>query len=454
MRGTKLGWPRSTSARIALIVFTGLVISSAIILGFIARVTQGQLDADARALISAERNAVIEMFDRDGPGGALSVIDAELRIAGPLAILLESPDGSRIVGNIRQWPPGLARDDRFHRFNLRRVDRADPEPFAVTATTLNGGYRLLVGRSLEEEERLTATLTTSLITAVGLALLLAFGISYLLIRIITGRIQGIADVAGAVAAGDLSRRVEVPAAGTGDAFDSLGGALNSMLARIEALLDELRQVTDGLAHDLRSPLTRMKARIDRVQRGDDTTGAEIVGIGTEADTLLAMLDNSLEISRVEAGIGRDNFVIMDLAALVHDMVEMYEPLAEDNGVRLTAFAGTSVPVRAHRELLGRALSNLIDNALRYGASGGSIEVTASPTVNGAELIVADRGPGIARTSHDDALRRFGRLDAARSADGAGLGLSLAAAIARLHGGALTLGPNNPGLKVAIDLPAN
>ena len=181
---------------------------------------------------------------------------------------------------------------------------------------------------------------------------------------------------------------------------------------------------------------------------------EIAGIGTEADTLLAMLDNSLEISRVEAGIGRDNFVIMDLAALVHDMVEMYEPLAEDNGVRLIALDATPVPVRAHRELLGRALSNLIDNALRYGAAGGSIEVTASPTANGAELIVADRGPGIARTSHDDALRRFGRLDAARSADGAGLGLSLAAAIARLHGGALTLGPNNPGLRVVIDLPAN
>jgi signal transduction histidine kinase len=165
-----------------------------------------------------------------------------------------------------------------------------------------------------------------------------------------------------------------------------------------------------------------------------------------------MLENSLEISRAEAGIGRDRFVAMDLAALARDMVDMYEPLADDNGVRLTAIAADAVPITAHRELLGRALSNLIDNALRYGAAGGVIEVAAEATTAGARLIVADRGPGIAPADRDGALRRFGRLDAARSARGAGLGLALAAAIARLHGGALTLDANRPGLRVTIDLP--
>ncbi len=453
-------WPRATTTRIALIVFVALVVSFAVILGFIARVTQRQLDSDAHALVIAERDTVLEVFDRDGSGGARAVIDAELRVPGPLAMLLSGPANGTIAnqalaGNLKRWPIGLATDDRFHRVDLVRNGRMSAEPFAVTGTVLPGGYRLLVGRSLEEEERLTGTLTTSLVAAIGLALAMASGISIVLTRIIATRVQRIADVAGAVAAGDLGRRVDVPATGDIDAFDSLGVALNAMLARIESLLDELRSITDGLAHDLRSPLTRMKARIDRLVRfGAETPhGAAIAAIGSEADALLSMLDNSLEISRLEAGIGRDAFQQLDLAALVTDMAEMYEPLAEDNGVELTALAALPVPVLAHRELLGRALSNLIDNALRYGASGGSIEISAAPTVGGARLIVADRGPGITAESRDEALRRFGRLDSARSSSGAGLGLSLAASIAHLHGGTLRLEANHPGLCVIIDLPA-
>ncbi len=452
-------WPRATTTRIALIVFVALVLCFAIILGFIARVTQRQLDADAHALVIAERDTVLEVFDRDGSSGARAVIDAELRVPGPLAMLLIGPANAAIAnqalaGNLKRWPIGLATDDRFHKVDLTRGDHMAAEPFAVTGTMLPGGYRLLVGRSLEEEERLTGTLATSLIAAIGLALVMASGISIVLTRIIAARVQRIADVAAAVAAGDLGRRVDVPASGSVDAFDSLGVALNTMLARIESLLDELRSITDGLAHDLRSPLTRMKARIDRLVRFDaeapDSTA--IAAIGIEADALLAMLDNSLEISRLEAGIGRDAFQQLDLAALVNDMAEMYEPLADDNGVKLTALAALPVPVLAHRELLGRALSNLIDNALRYGASGGSIELTAAPTVVGARLIVADSGPGISTDSRDEALRRFGRLDSARSSSGAGLGLSLAVSIAHLHGGTLRLEANHPGLRVIIDLP--
>jgi signal transduction histidine kinase len=446
--------PRSTTTRIALIVFLALVISSAIILGFIARVTREQLDADARTLIVAERDVVTEVFAREGPAGAAAVIDDELRVPGPLAMLLIGPGGVRAAGNLPAWPTGLGTDNRFHNLTLQRTGRDSDEPFSATASKLSGGYRLLVGRSLEEEERLIATLTTSLLTAIGLALVLAVAISVLVTRLIARRVQAIADVAARVAGGDLGSRVEVPDGPAHDAFDSLGLALNAMLARIEALLDELRAVTDGLAHDLRSPLTRMKARIDRMARAPEPDLAQIGAIGNEADALLAMLDNSLEISRLEAGIGRDAFRPMDLATLVNDMAEMYEPLAEEGGVRIEVLASRPVPVRAHRELLGRALSNLIDNALRYAAAGGVIEIEAATTAHGAELIVADRGPGIAGIAREEALRRFGRLDTARSQGGAGLGLSLAVAIARLHGGKLLLSSNDPGLKVTIDLPAN
>jgi signal transduction histidine kinase len=443
---------RSTTARIALIVFVALVISSAIILGFIARVTRGQLDADARELIIAEREIIVQTFERDGAKAATAVIDAELRVPGPLAMLLVDAQGRPAAGNLAAWPEALGRDGRFARLSLVRSGRPSPEPFAVTSTHLPGGWHLLVGRSLEEEERLVATLTTSLITAIGLALLLALGISALLARLIARRVQSIADVAARVAAGDLGSRVDVPPGGPRDAFDSLGLALNAMLARIEALLDELRAVTDGLAHDLRSPLTRMKARIERLTRAPEPDLAELGAIGNEADALLTMLDSSLEISRLEAGIGRDAFQLMDLAALAHDMAEMYEPLAEESGVMLHVAAGVPVPVEAHRQLLGRALSNLIDNALRYAGTGGQIDISAEATPDGARLLVADRGPGIPLPARTEALRRFGRLDAARSRGGAGLGLSLAAAIARLHGGTLLLSDNNPGLKVTIELP--
>ncbi len=440
-------------------MFLAFVAVSAILLGFIDRITQRQLDADAAALVNAERDVIVEVYDREGPRGAQAVITAELRVPGrPLVMRLEAPDGSRLAGNIATGSARVPADGRLHRGTLLRAGRTTSEPFAVTAAALDGGYRLVVGRSLKEEKRITDTLATSLLTAIGLALFLALGISFLLTRIIATRVQAIADVAGAVAAGDLSRRIKVPSERTGDAFDRLGVALNAMLARIETLLDELRSVTDGLAHDLRSPLTRMKARIDRLARAaaensDESAAAAIAAVGAEADALLAMLDNSLEISRLEAGIGRDAFSHIDLAALVHDMAEMYGPLAEDTGVQLTALAPTAVPVLAHRELLGRALSNLIDNALRYGSAGGIIEVEAMPTAGGAQLIVADHGPGISSEDREAALRRFGRLDVARSASGAGLGLSLADSIARLHGGGLALTGNNPGLRVIINLPA-
>lgn len=443
---------RSTTARIALIVFVALVISSAIILGFIARVTRGQLDADARALIVAEREVIVQTFDRDGAKAAAAVIEAELRVPGPLAMLLVDPAGQPAAGNLAAWPSALGRDGRFARLDLVRTGRPSPEPFAVTSTHMPGGWHLLVGRSLEEEERLVATLTTSLVAAIGLALALALGISALLARLIARRVQSIADVAARVAAGNLASRVEVPPGQPRDAFDSLGLALNAMLTRIETLLDELRAVTDGLAHDLRSPLTRMKARIERLARAPEPDLAELGAIGNEADALLAMLDNSLEISRLEAGIGRDAFQLMDLSALVHDMADMYEPLAEESGVGLAVAAAVPVPVEAHRQLLGRAISNLIDNALRYAAAGGHIEISAEATRDGARLVVADHGPGIPLPARSEALRRFGRLDAARSRSGAGLGLSLAAAIARLHGGTLLLSDNNPGLKVTIELP--
>jgi signal transduction histidine kinase len=455
--------PRTTTARISLVLFVALLAGSSLLLILLERATQSQLERDATARIVAIADAAETAWSRDGFEAAVTILDGELGVPGPLIIHLAAPDGALLLGNVARWPANVPADRRAYRLPALQGQQGDIAPYMVTARPMPQGYRLLVGRSLQAEVLLQQTLTTTLLLALPMAALLAWLGSRLITRIITDRAHIIADVVSEVTAGRLDARVAVPPGPPSDAFETMGQAFNVMLARIEALLDELRAVTDGLAHDLRSPLTRLKARIDKLGQGSVVNAADLSAISAEAESLLAMLDVSLEISRAEAGIGRDSFADVDLSAMVSDLADMYEPLAEDAGVTMKVMPGMSrVVVHAHRQLLGRALANLIDNALRYGAAGQVIELAAETTDGGARLVVGDHGPGIPAGSRREALRRFGRLDAARPArsgnggrkvQSAGLGLALAAAVARLHGGTITLADNQPGLKVAIDLPA-
>lgn len=289
--------------------------------------------------------------------------------------------------------------------------------------------------------------------ATGLALLLAVPLAlfaaYAAVRIVKARVDDIVETAEAVRAGRLSRRV--PLDGSADTFDRLGLTLNAMLDQTEALICELRIVTDGLAHDLRSPLTRLKVRLDHALHPPDAAGqrAALIAAEAEADLLLAMLSTALQISRAEAGIGRDHFTPVDLGQLLHDLADLYQPLAEENGLRLRVETGKGPVLPAHRELLSQAVSNLIDNAFKYGA--GPIRLAAGLTDKGGWIRVCDAGPGIAPADHAEALRRFGRLDPARSGLGAGLGLALVGAVARLHNGSIRLEDAGPGLCVELRL---
>ncbi len=445
---------RTTTGRIAVSVFLAMMVTSIVLIGFIERVTDTQLRAEITTSIDSLWHEIADDLRARAAPATAREITADLHLPGPYVVLLLAPDGRRLAGNLADWPVSAkALEPRPLTLDLQRVGDPRPGQFLVKLHRLDGGYRLLVGRSLETEHRLTDTLRTSLLGAAGLALALAALTAILVTREIARRVQAIADVATAVVRGDLSRRVAVPATESpGDAFDAMAHALNTMLARTEVLIDEIRMVTDGLAHDLRSPLTRLKVRIDRLARAGFGHDEDLAAIGAEADGLLVMLENCLEISRLEAGIGRDGFALFDLAALTHDLADMYAPLVEESSIALSVSASTPLPVMAHRNLIGRALANLIDNALRYGAAGASIAITAHDTPAGVTISVADKGPGIAASDHREALRRFGRIDAARAAGGMGLGLPLAAAIARLHGGSLALTDNNPGLCVTITLP--
>jgi signal transduction histidine kinase len=317
--------------------------------------------------------------------------------------------------------------------------------------TLPDGSRLLAGHVVEGTLLLNEVGRSALIGAMLLAVPLALLIALFVGRLIDRRISAFASTVDAVSAGDLSRRV--PADGSADAFDRLTHGVNAMLQRIEMLVGELRTVTDALAHDLRSPITRMKSVIEAALR-DATDPANRLALGQvaeESDIVLAMLTTALTISRAEAGIGRDLFATTDVTALLGDAAEIFGPLAEDSGFALSVGSVAAGPFLLHRQLVSQAIGNLVENAMKYADGGSAIVLSSTNGAQGLRLTVADDGVGIPAERRDEARARFHRLDPARHLPGSGLGLALVEAVARLHGGELELADNHPGLRATIRL---
>jgi signal transduction histidine kinase len=403
--------------------------------------------ADETAFLAAEARAA-------GPGEVAEQIEHRIQsgAAAHSAFLLVDEGGAKIAGNIGAWPPTVAAPTGWAEVLLYRSGHSRPEWIGLSATPLPSGSRLLVGRVMDDRVRLQSALAAALAGALLLGIPVGLLGSLVLVRFINGRVRSVAAVAGAFAGGDLDRRV--PSAGTRDPFDELGASLNAMLERIQQLVEELRFVTDGLAHDLRSPLTRIQASTEKALRAADpqTCRSALETVEVQIGSMIQMLNSSLEVSRAEAGIGRENFTQVDLVQLAKDLCEMYQPLAEEHRVSIEVDADEPLNVPGNRELLGEALSNLIDNALKYGASGGAISIGVAQAASAARLTVSDRGPGIAEEKRDEALRKYRRLDPARATDGSGLGLALVGAVAHLHGGKLVLENNAPGLRAVILLP--
>jgi signal transduction histidine kinase len=265
------------------------------------------------------------------------------------------------------------------------------------------------------------------------------------------------DITRHIMAGDLGGRLKV--AGTGDELDRLAQNLNDMLDRIGELMRGMQEVSDNIAHDLKTPLTRLRNKADealRTAKTPDELKTALEATIDESDNLIRIFNALLMIARLEAGSAREGLADFDAAEAVRGVAELYEALAEEAGVSLEVSVEDSLPVHGSRELLGQAMSNLLDNALKYGASADSshrtIGVSAHRRDGEVRIVVADRGPGIPEAERGRVLERFVRLESARSRPGFGLGLSLAAAVARLHGGALRLEDNEPGLRVVLALP--
>jgi len=346
--------------------------------------------------------------------------------------------------------------------NYRRLEAPEGNDHRalVEVVQLPGGFRLLVGRDLEERERLFGIIANAARWSVVLVIVLGLVGGFFVSRRVLNRVEAMTDKTQTIMAGDLAGRL--PVAGTGDELDRLAGHLNAMLERIEALMRGLKEVSDNIAHDLKTPLTRLRNRCEQALRGSagvDDYRAALEATIAESDDLIRTFDALLMIARAESGQARDNMTEFDAAEIARDVGELYEPLADEKGIALTVDAPTAAPVRGNRELVSQALANLIDNAIKYAGPNGKLNGAPAEIVvkagNDGERIslsVADRGPGIAEADRGRVVERFVRLEQSRSEPGSGLGLSLAAAVARLHGGELKLEDNHPGLRSIIALP--
>ncbi len=442
-------WRSSTARFITLVFGIELILAAGMTLT-LRVLTRGELERDAKSYAARLTQELGPVYLKQGKEdfqklAALRVLFSEGRAT---VILMVDPKGKPVAGNLQGWPPSAKLG--WSEIELYRNGSGTPEQMGILVTNMPDGSRLLTGQIIENDRRLSRIVDRATGTALIFGLPLALFAAFAAVRIINARVNDIGETAKAVSAGQLSQRVWLD--GSGDTFDRLAATLNAMLERIEALISELRIVTDGLAHDLRSPLTRLKVRLERAQVEDDEESLRtaITLAGEETDRLLGMLTTALQISRAEAGIGRDHFVAADLGEMIRDIAELYEPLIEDKGFAMEVATGTGPVVPMHRELIGQAVGNLIDNALKYGAD--SIRIASGETGDMAWVDVSDRGPGIPEDQRAEALRRFGRLDPSRTGFGAGLGLSLVGAVARLHGGTIELCDAAPGLRVRLSIP--
>ncbi|MGE7206785.1 ATP-binding protein [Sphingomonas sp. NPDC019816] len=447
--------PRLTiSARIALLSIILALTSNLVLVGFIWK----QTSADAVAALHRE---IVEQADalravwRTGALPALADAITEAREPGDVTLVLAIFDarGHRVAGYA---PEHLAVPLADTPFRIAMLGRGGVWASREAGYTLHpiGGDWLLVGRPLDLIEAQQIAIERALALAVMLSLMLGAGTGLVLAHYVARRLNTIVSVMDAAGEGDLSRRVSLIRAGDGDAFDRLAVRLNAMLGKIEQLMAELRVVTDSLAHDLRSPLARLRTKTEQAVLIADPAQREAAlgGLLVETDLIMRMLTMVIEISRSES-VTRDRFTLVAPADLVEEIGELYAPVAEDAGLRfLIEVEDRPAPLPLHRELMSQALSNLIDNALKHGASGGQVTLRLSRVGVGIFFQVEDHGPGIAEADRAQALKRFGRLDTARTTPGAGLGMALIEAVARLHGGRFELGDNGPGLIARLVIP--
>ena len=458
---------KTSTFRLALLYLGLFAASSSLLLAYVYWNTAGFLVRQTDEAVQAEITGLAEQYSQGGLPLLVHTVIQRSRDPGQSLYLVLDPDGRVLAGNLDVRPAIKPGADGWMDFIYSRKGLEGIELKAARARAfyLPEGFFLLVGRDVQERREIESLITNALVWAIALTLALGFVGGLFMSRNMLARVDEINKTSQDIMRGDLSRRL--PIGGTGDELDQLGRNLNAMLDQIEALMIGMRQVTDNVAHDLRSPLNRMRNRLEVTllqNNSPDEYRQVLERTITEADHLLTTFNALLMIARAEAGSLRESMTSVDPATILRDAAELYEPVAEESGSTLHVEAEDGLQVRGNRELLSQLITNLIDNAIKHGrpVNTDSEAEAPLPTIDvkaerigdrRVEISVADHGAGIPSDQYGKVLERFVRLESSRNTPGSGLGLSLASAVARLHGGYIFFTDNEPGLKVTLSLPA-
>lgn len=445
---------RTTGFRLSLIYVALFGIGVVGLFLFLYWRTLTLIDSETDAAIESEIAGLEAQYRQRGLSGLVRIVAerAAAQPEGSNVYLLTRPDLTPLAGNIERWPNEARQTAAGIVFEISG-DGTGAVNVRARTFLLDGGYRLLVGRDLRQRAKLRALLAETL--AWGLTITISLGLigALLVGRHLLSRVEAINRTGLRIMRGDLHERVALR--GVGDEFDRLAENLNTMLDQIERLMTAMHEVTDNIAHDLRGPLTRMKARLELALLAKDRPEEMRAALETaiaETDRLLGTFNALLSIAEAESGALHQSMQPVDLVQLVEDVAELYAPALEEKGLTLEARNVEEARVLGSRQLLFQALANLLENAMKYTPSGGRVTIITRVGSDAAAVEVADTGPGIPADMREKVLQRYVRLDQARSTPGSGLGLSLVAAVAKLHSARLQLGDNHPGLIVTLEFP--
>ena len=437
----------------AYLAFAGIVV------GLLLWQTNRVLTSQVLTTLHAEAELLKAEAQSGDRAALVRAVDARSRPGGPGLFYLTDESGTKLAGNLSRLPPEIASSAAGGVFRYAPDVGSNVEHLAVAVPVdVGAGAQLIVGRDVDEQRRFASEMGTVYFLALGVLTLGGLIAGFAVSRAALKRIETINVAARSIMAGDMTRRIAV--IGAGDEFDELATNLNAMLERIEALMSGLREVSDNIAHDLKTPLTRLRNAAEAALR---ETGGEAYREGLEhtiekADELIKTFNSLLLVARLEAGALEGNAERFDIGRAVRDVAELYEPVAEERGMALAMNVADGPQYTGNRQLVVQAVANLIENAIKYSAkpgdlhSGATIAIDLHDRPEAIEIAVADNGPGIAPEDRERVLKRFVRLEKSRTEPGTGLGLSLVQAVGRLHGGAVHLEDNRPGLRVVLTLP--